>query len=356
MFRKISFHSVTLLAFLLATISGCQFGPTSPDNQLPTLQSNSGEVSNIQVDTVSPQKTAGRTEAFPLPNCGGTGKLTQFLGTEVSVSKTVYMGATISVSRDAEVGIPEAAKETIKAAIEAAYKQEYETANSRLDTIGMEAAPKTHVIYTVQWEKQEFKSVVTFEFDKEIVKSPYTFTMDVPKLAGSQEENCAVIGAVIPATPISPTQSSIDTSSSTPVGQEGPFRPHYQVVVGDGIFSLGSFSDGMAKYTQDWLWANGHGDIQRIRQEEYPSGCDVARNNTNLIWIAGNKGMQFTVNDKVVGTYNNADNKHGYIFQYSINIGDKLCAVNYKPSSGFAILLGPNIYYHYDSYCYRGNC
>jgi len=356
--RNNQYLTSLLAIFLLITISGCQPTPTVTDNQQPNTAtgSGSGEAQNIQVEKVAPQKSIGITEEFPLPNCGGTEKLTQTLGTQVSVSKSVQMGTTVSVSGGGEVGVSAAAKITVEAAVEAEYKQEYETASSRLDTIGMGAAPKTHVIYTVQWETQQYSSVVTFELNREMVKTPYTFTMNVPKLAESREEKCADIGSVIPATPISSNESSIDPSSSTSGGQEGPFRPHYQVVVGDGIFAQGTFSDGMTEYSQDWLWANSHGDIQRIRQEEYPSGCDVARYNTNLVWISGTNGMQIAVNDKTVGTYNIADNSHGYIFQYPINMGDKLCAVNYRSSTGFAILLGPNIYYHYDSYCYRGNC
>lgn len=136
---------------------------------------------------------------------------------------------------------------------------------------------------------------------------------------------------------------------------EEPIREHYQVNVGDGIFESGTFSDGLAPYDEDWLWANDHFDIQRIRQEEYPSGCDVSRYNTNLVWISGSAGMQFTVNDEVVGTYQIADNAHGYMFQWPIHMGDKLCAVNFR-SIGFSIILGPDVYYHYDSYCYRGHC
>jgi hypothetical protein len=351
-------YFASLLATLLMLIvSSCQPASTIADvpQANPAPNSNS-DIQNINVKTVASQRTAGNKEEFPLPNCGGTGKLTQSLGTQVSVTKKIEMGTTVSVNGGGEVGISAAAKITLEAAIEAAYKQEYETANSRLDTIGMEAAPKTHVIYTIEWEKQEFSSVATSEFNREMVQTPYVFTMNVPKIAGSREEKCADIGEVIPATPVSQNQSGIDTTLSTPVSQDGPFKPHYQVVVGDGIFSQGTFSDGMAEYSQDWLWANGHGDIQRIRQEEYPSGCDVARYNTNLVWISGTNGMQISVNDKIVGTYNIADNSHGYIFQYPINMGDKLCAVNYRSSTGFAILLGPNIYYHYDSYCHRGNC
>lgn len=354
--KRVHYATLILAIFVLATVSSCQSVQSSANNQSPSLSIDDNEVQNIQVTKTSPQRTIASNEDFPLPNCGGTEKLKQTLGTQVSVSKSIQMGATISLSGGGEVGVSATAKLTIEAAIEAAYKQEYETANSRLDTIEMGAAPKTHVVYTIEWERQEFSSIVTYELNREMVQTPYTFIMNVPKISGSREESCPTLGLVIPPTAIPTNQSNIDVSISTPVGQNGPFRPHYQVDVGDGIFDKGTFSDGMAEYSQDWLWANGHGDIQRIRQEEFPSGCDISRHNTNLVWIAGTNGMQFTVNDQVVGTYKAADDPHGYIFEYPIKFGDKLCAVNYRAATGYAILLGPNIYYHYDSYCYRGHC
>lgn len=192
---------VLLTTFVLMVISGCQPAPSTTDSLQTDLETGNNEVQNIQVDKVSPQKIPGAIEEFPLPNCGGTGKLTQSLGTQVSISKSVQMGTTVSVSGGGEVGVSAVAKLSLEAAVEAAYKQEYETANSRLDTIGMEAAPKTHVIYTIEWEKQDFTSVVTFEFNREMVQTPYTFTMNVPKIAGSREKQCPDIGSVMPVNP-----------------------------------------------------------------------------------------------------------------------------------------------------------
>jgi len=156
------------------------------------------------------------------------------------------------------------------------------------------------------------------------------------------------------------TQEENDNTSN-PVPQPNaledgePLREHYQVVVGDGIFAQGAFSDGQAPYSEQWLWDNDRFNIQRIRREEYPTGCDVARYNTNLLWISGTTGMSFSVNGENVGTYNISDDAHGYIFEWPIRMGDTLCAVGFTPV-GFQIVLGPDIYYHYDSYCYRGAC
>ena len=152
--------------------------------------------------------------------------------------------------------------------------------------------------------------------------------------------------------------SSTDTFSPTQIQaieEIEPIRDHFDVYVGNGIFENGTFSDGLAPLTQDWLWDNNHHRIQRIRQEEYPSGCDVSRYTTDLVWIAGSDGMTFTINGKVMGEYKIADYAHGYIFKADINIGDELCALNFKPI-GYSIILGPDIYHAYDSYCYRGHC
>ncbi len=346
---------VLLTLFLSSIILfGCQ--TASPNTSIQPDSVSSTEVSSIHVKPASPKKISGDTEEFPLPNCGGTGELSQSLGTQVSVSKSVIVGGTATVTGGGEINVPETAKIALEISIEASYQQEYETANSRLDSVEMKAAPASHVIYVIQWEKQEFSSVVTYEMDGELLESPYTFTMSVPKFKDSYQEICPTdIGHTIPPTPISTTESKTDTSPTITESEAGPLRPHYQVVVGDGIFSAGTFSDGLAPHSEDWLWGNNHFDIQRIRQEEYPSGCDISRYNTNLVWISGSSGMQFSINDEIVGTYNIADNAHGYMFEKQIRMGDKLCAVNFR-SIGYQIVLGPDIYYHYDSYCYRGAC
>lgn len=199
---KINRHTILLSStLLLLIISGCQPASTSTDNPQPNITTGGEEVQNIQVGKAPPRRSVSSSEEFPLPNCGGTEKLTQTLGTQVSVSKSVQMGNTITLSGGGEIGVSAAAKLTVQAAIEAEYKQEYETANSRLDTIGMGAAPKTHVIYMVEWEKQEFSSVVTYELNRELVQTPYTFIMNIPKLSGSREEICPDIGSVVGTTP-----------------------------------------------------------------------------------------------------------------------------------------------------------
>ena len=93
MIRKIKLQQGILMAIISVLVAGCQL---SAPMATPTLDTN--EIQNIQVQTANPEKSSGVSEDFPLPNCGGTGKLAQTLGTQVSVSKTIEMGSTVSVS------------------------------------------------------------------------------------------------------------------------------------------------------------------------------------------------------------------------------------------------------------------
>lgn len=130
---------------------------------------------------------------------------------------------------------------------------------------------------------------------------------------------------------------------------------HFTVTAGTGIFGQGTFSSGMASYSEQWLWDNDHFDIQRIRREEYPGGCDISRYDTDRVWISATTNMSFSVNGEIVGKYTIADDPHGYMFAWPIHLGDELCAVDFT-NTGFSIILGPDVYYHYDSYCHRTGC
>ena len=264
------FLIIIVMSFFVTVGVGCQ--PSNPTPQpIPgedsVAQTSPETIKNIQVKMVDPVKYEGEVEPFPLPNCGGTGELAQSLGTQASVSKSVMLGGRAKAKVGGEVAIPQTAKLQLELEIEAAYQQTYETANSRLDTIQMKAAAGSHVIYEVQWEKQEFSSIATYEIDGEVFEAPYTYILKVPKINNSSQEACPTIGKVTPPTPIPPVEQQSDTSNNSGAGAENvardgePVREHYQVVVGDGIFAQGTFSDGLAPHSEQWLWDNDHFNI-----------------------------------------------------------------------------------------------
>lgn len=151
---------------------------------------------------------------------------------------------------------------------------------------------------------------------------------------------------VIPPTLAAPTQ---------PITQgDGTFQEHRIIAVGTGPFTQVTISDGRTSYDDSWL-ATYRYRIQRIRREEQPTGCDTSVFEANKIWFSGSVGTSFTVNGQEIGKLSVGGGKHGFVFTWAIKPGDNLCAVGYD-QGGFHIIFGPDIYYHYDSYCHRGYC
>ena len=162
-------------------------------------------------------------------------------------------------------------------------------------------------------------------------------------------------------TPIPPTPiPRINPTPPQQVVMEGPFRQHYQATIGTGLLANVTYSDGMAEYSQ-YLLDSQHPRIQRFRPEENPDGCGVSRYNTNKIWFSSAASTEITVNGNVIAYFDiiaaagHGTIRHGYIFEYPLKVDDRIC-VSYVHPSGYQIVFGPDLYYHYDSYCYRGHC
>ena len=134
----------------------------------------------------------------------------------------------------------------------------------------------------------------------------------------------------------------------------GPFRRHTTVSVGTGAFENAKQSDGMAPFAQSVLDAE-HVEVHRIDLQESPDGCARARFRSKQIWFTGPPGMVLAVNDHEIGRLSVAGDSHGVVINWRIAVGYKLCARNADPGS-FFIVVGPDVYRHYDSYCYRGHC
>jgi len=145
--------------------------------------------------------------------------------------------------------------------------------------------------------------------------------------------------------------TSYTTQQSTPE----PLRTQTSVSIGTGPLADATFSDGMAPYGEDWLFNNNFHRIQRIRMEEQPDGCDMARYDSEKIWLSFGYPAELLVNGESIGKYTYQPNSHGFVFAYPVKKGDTLCVSPVKPM-GYHIVIGPDLYYSYDSYCYRGHC
>ena len=202
-------------------LSACQ-GSDVPDVGIgttnPSTEIIEEDISLVRVDTVIPSTKVVRTEDISLPNCGGSSELTQTLGTVTTVQKSLSLGARAKGSAGTEVEIPATAKLQLEVEIEATYRQAYQTASSRLDTIVMKAAPKTHIIYIIEWEKLEYTSAVSFAMKGEVFQAPYTYTLVVPKLTTSVQVSCSGVSPekTFTFTPITPTLTPTSTPKPSP--------------------------------------------------------------------------------------------------------------------------------------------
>jgi len=181
----------------------------------------------VQADAV---ETVVDAEEIPLPNCGGTGELSQSLSSQTMVKRSVSVGTRATTSVGEEVEIPQVVKLQLKNEVESAYQEVYEAARSRLDTIVMRAEKHTSVIYTVEWEEQEYSSVVSYVVGGEVYTAPYTYTLCVPKIRDSREVGCPIVTASwVPETPTvppmptyTPTATQIPVSTLTPTHTSTP--------------------------------------------------------------------------------------------------------------------------------------
>jgi hypothetical protein len=183
--------------------------PTVTPTPPATSHVSESNIENVQVRPVSPTTRIAGTEEFALNNCGGSSELSQSLGTQASVAKTVTVAANAKTTAGAEVAIPATAKAQLKVEVGAAYEQAYNTAISRADTIIMTAAPGTHVVYVVQWEEQNRSSIVTYNMDGQALEAAYEYTLGVPKVSDSYPVDC-------PASAPSMPSDILVTSTQTP--------------------------------------------------------------------------------------------------------------------------------------------
>lgn len=152
---------------------------------------------------------------------------------------------------------------------------------------------------------------------------------------------------------IEATQTAI-ARPPAPANAVSPIREQKRASIGTGVFAQATYSDGNATIDENSI--SQHLDIQRIWPNSNPDGCAVAQFDTDRLWIGSARRAAVTVNETVIGEVLSATGKHGYIVNFQIHRGDRICIAPPDTVYGFHIVFGPDLYYHYDSYCYRGNC
>lgn len=337
--------------------------------------SSSGEVEetasaivDIFVFPGEPELRLITEEPIAQDNCNGSAETSQTVTREHTVLYTLELGLGIEVSADGRAKIPEIGEVGVGVEVAETYEVGYgrEVSVSRAVTVA--AREGTHIQHTIRqyevWETGEIL-LVAGNINQRL---PYSFRRDfsIEQLPAANIGCPGGGGSAAPADESDlPTEvvSESMIGSTSPLGEgpsqessevQTPILTHMAFSAGEGVFANVSVSDGQAEYSSSDL-STQHQHIQRIRREEQPSGCDTAIYASSKIWVSGTPGMELTLDGQIVGTYRIAPDSHGYMLDMSIEVGQEICAVDFGPE-GFSIIFGPDVYYHYDSYCFRGNC
>ncbi len=226
---KIRFLKPTL-SFVLVLISLF----TSSCGETPTVHPivEDSEISDVQVSKADPKIVETRTEEFPLPNCGGTSELQQGLATQMTVKKNVKVSGTATLTVGVgSVPIGSVIQGKLETQISATYAAEQAQENSILYNIVLKAAPKSHVVYTIQWIDKEFTSTVSYTLGDNRYETDYVYILSVPFISASEEKDCQNQ---------SPNASQPPTSEPTMApGQEPEFEE--LAFVSDRGQSIGDF-------------------------------------------------------------------------------------------------------------------
>jgi len=314
--------------------------------------------------------TPGPTETILLSNeeimqdnCNGGAMMSQTVERSYTVSRIVELGAAITVDAGGRAGIPGVGEVGVGAAVASHYNVSYGSEERVARQVMVATEKGQHILHTIrQYELWETGTLTIAGATDPI---PYRFRKDFSmETLPPANLGCPGQGAQPPQPTTEP-----DSGPAEPQPQPSPFQPetvpdvepppssiqtHTSLSAGDGIFANVTVSDGQASISISEINTN-HQSIQRIRREEQPSGCDQARYASDKVWVTGTPGMRLTLNGLELGTYQIAPDAHGYMLDLNVAVGDQICAVDFGPE-GFSIIFGPDVYYHYDSYCHRFGC
>jgi hypothetical protein len=219
---------------------------------------------------------------------------------------------------------------------------------------------ETYLVGTIDVEFTDGIAKIHVEQLIKIELSGRTSTMIDPQEANepSQEEKPEQESTAVAAPETHPT--SEENSFSEPPAETTIDTPSASLLsqtvenIGTGVFTQAAYSDGMAEISYNDINAQ-YSNIQTINPQTSDTGCGIARYDVSELWFAGAAGSSLLINGEQVGQLSFGNGPHGHMISIDIFFGDEIC-IDPIPPGGYGMVLGPDVYFHYDSYCYRGFC
>ncbi|MGC1377356.1 MAG: hypothetical protein WA821_14085 [Anaerolineales bacterium] len=341
-----------LVILLTSLVASCSTPPSSNPN-------GSNQDTNIEIQITGTESKEFETETIPQQNCTGVADVENSTGKSRTIQYVIEVQNGASVNANGQVGFAGTDIE-LGATVASQFGQLYGTSETLTRSITVKAKPGTnmqHVIRQVEiWKVGQAK--ISVGGQQTII--PFKFRSDFAiELVNSQDLGCDTTQNQEPVNIPTATLSASPQGSSSIIPPPAeisamPLLPHKIEGIGTGIFGQATYSDGSAAFSQQEL-NTSHFKIQLINPDTTSNGCGTAWYTVNEVWFGSGSKTTLYLNGTAVGELFQGVGKHGYMIPLSVNAGDELC-VNPIPSGGFNMNLGADIYYHYDSFCYRGHC
>jgi hypothetical protein len=343
--KKKLLASITIIVFVLV---GCGT-PQSGNTYIVPQQINEPKIAEII--------PLFETQIERVNNCDGTNPTYNVSYKTIEAQKATFEVSVGAGGLVTGTPIPSALEVQLEAKITAALAKDYGLTTEKNHDLTLDNVQGTFLEHTITWKVTRVKGLIEVIYGDGIAQVGFDKIANVELYnRTSNSLGCDGQSANVPPTSMVATQIPVATLQTEPLPtqSDSPFRKHEIASVGTGIFTQVTSSDGNAPYSQSEL-DTSHYRIYRIRPEENPDGCGVSVYNASKVWFSSSVNTVFTVNGQEVGKLSVSTGRHGFVADWNVKVGDKICAVGYA-ASGFHIIFGPDMYYHYDSYCYRGYC
>jgi len=341
--------AILITAFVLASCGTPQNG----NNYIVPQQINEPKiadiapVSEIQIERVN--------------NCDGTNPTYNVSYKTIEAQKASFEVSVGAGGLVTGTPLPPVLEVQLEAKITAALAKDYGLTTEKNHDLTLENVQGTFLEHTITWKVTRVKGLIEVIYGDGIAQVGFEKIANVELYnRTSQPLDCNDNSAsILPTTIVATleTHPPATQSAATPeptIFSSAPLLSHKIKGIGTGIFEKATYSDGSAQFSQQEL-NSSHFEIQLINPDTTSNGCSTSWYTVNEVWFGGASKTTLYLNGTAIGELFQGVGKHGYMIPLSVNAGDELC-VNPIPPGGFHMNLGADIYYHYDSFCYRGYC
>lgn len=184
-------QKTSLGIWIICTVLFCA-GCTGESVQLSKLVPAGGQA-KATVEQVSPVdgKSSFSNQTLELKNCDGKEDLHKSLASEAQVVCTISIAdKATATTTGADLELSLEMKTNLEEQVKSAYQSAYEEARASVEQKDIVVPIGKIHTYTIFWKQQIFNSTVSFKTDGVTYTTPYTYTLDIPRITIKEQTGC----------------------------------------------------------------------------------------------------------------------------------------------------------------------